>query len=354
MPVGMPKRRRIVLWIAGLVLLVGLNLLRDMTRATNRYDWEPVKVETLHQSVSNPGVMEAVQVSTIKSEVDEIMEKKYVTEGDKVKAGDPLLQLSRTRTNLEYEQRNNSYLNAQSDFKKAAREVGIQKKLLKNMAVSRQQVEDAEQNLERTRAALGIAEQEYQIVKKKLDGTLVRSPLNGVVLKIFNEMGQSVNVGKELITVGDISRFIVRTKVDELDIQQVHPGQAVEVEADAFPGKTMKGVVRSIASQAEREAFAKLEVIIDIDPATSLPLKHNLSVRVNILTSDIPNAIGVPIKAVLKKEGDRAWIYVRGKNGVVTKREVTLGKTAGNKVQVASGLSAGENVGTERSGDAKP
>jgi RND family efflux transporter MFP subunit len=339
--------RRRIFWIVGPLILLFTNFVRDSWRLQERYEWERVEAKTLNRGVFNPGVMEAFRVAEIKSEVDEIVVKKMVEDGQAVKVGQPLLQLSQTRTKLEYEQKRNALLSAQADVRKTARDVGVQKKLLRNLAVSRQQVDDAGQSFEKAKASLSIAAQEFDIVQKKLASTLVRSPLDGMVLKDYTKVGSAVSTGKELITVGDISKFVVRSKIDELDIQSVKIGQTVQITADAFAGQVMQGSVKSIASQAEREAFAKVEVITDITDAQSLQLKHNLSVRINIVTEQIPNALSVPIKSVIKKDGDTAWVMVRNSLKLIGKRKIKIGKTAGDRVQVLSGLTEGNEVGTE-------
>lgn len=337
-----------IFWVLGPIVLIALNLRRDASRAAAKYDWASVETGVLHRGVANPGVMEASRVVEIKSEVDEMVEKKMVQEGQAVKSGQPLVRLTRTRTQLEFEQKRNSHLSAEADFRKATRELAVQKKLLKSMAVSRSQVEDSEQAVERAKAALEISAQELDIMQKKLDSTLVRSPMNGVVLKDYPQPGMAIGTGKDIITVGDISQFVVRTKVDELDIQQVAVGQPVEITADAFPGSVMKGKVRTIATQAEREAFAKIEVLIDITDADKLSLKHNLSVRVNIITEDIPNATSIPTKSVLKKDGSNGWVLARKGFGPARKKKIVLGKVAGDRIQVISGLGGEEQVGIER------
>lgn len=344
----MSSPRRSTAWILGSILLLLLNLRRDLNFASKNYDWVPVEQKTLHRSVTNSGVMEAIQVAEIKSEVDELVENKFVQEGQAVKKGQPLVELSRIQTQLEFEQSKNSYLNAEVEYKKVSRELEIQKKLLRNLAVSRSQVDETAQSKEKAKSALDIAARQLDIVRKKLDSTAVKSPMNGVVLKDFTKIGDKLSVGKEIITVGDVSKFIVRTKVDELDIQQVHPSQKVLITADAYPGMQMEGAVQRIATQAERETFAKVEVVIDITNPGQVPLKHNLSVRVYILTEDLPNAIGVPLKSIVRKKGDRGWVIVKNAVGIVRQKAVTLGRVAGDEVEITSGISSGIKVGVEK------
>ncbi len=339
---------RLLIWIATPLLLMVVNLTRDVLKLQSRYEWETVEKRTLRRGVVTPGVMEAVRVAEIKSNVEETVERVMVKEGDRVLQTQPLMELSRSRTKLEFQQRENAHKAIITDYKKSVRELSIQRKLLKSMAVSRQQVEDAELAVEKAKAAVEISEQEYSLAKIKLDSTLVRSPINGVVLKDYTKIGMALSPGKDIMLVGDISKFIVRAKVDELDINSIRVGQRAEIQADAFQGVMMFGNVVSIASQAERETFAKVEVVIEIITADPSMLKHNLSVRVNILIEDIPDTLSVPIRSIAKKDGDTGWVIVRGHSQLVRSRRVKLGVVGGDRIQVLSGLSKGEKVGVEK------
>lgn len=343
------KRGRLIAWVVGPIALFGINFARDIARLQSRYEWEVAAPRTLRIGVPTPGVMEAGRVAEIKSQVEESVFKELVAEGAPVKKGQSILELTRQRTSLEFQQRENAHSGLEAEYKKARRELAIQKKLLRNMAVARQQVDDAAQNVEKYRAAFEVSRQEIALAREKLESTTVRSPMDGVLLKKFTKEGQGLSPGKEIALVGDISKFVVRAKVDELDIARVRVGQPVEIRADAFPNVVMKGVVSSIATQAERDTFAKVEVLIDINDHASATLKHNLSVRVNIITGDVPGALSVPVRSVIKKEGDHGVVVVRNRFHLVERRRVKLGSVGGDRIQILSGLAAGEKVGSEKS-----
>jgi len=337
--------KRVTLWVIGVLGILLLNLGRDVNFALKKYRWEPIITGTLHRSVANPGVLEAVQVVEIKSQVDETVIEKSAAAGDPVKKGQVLMKLSRTRTQLEYEQKRDSFLDSEADHKKAIKEVKIMRDLFAKHAVPRSQVDDAVRNAQKAGETLDIARRELDIAKAKLESTTVVSPLNGVVLKDNTKQDMPVNSGLLLITVGDVSHFIVRTKVDELDMQQIRPGQKVEILADAYPGRTMKGVVQSIATEAERDAFARVEVVIDVINANGLLLKHNLSVRTKILTEDIPQTMGIAVKAILRKNENHAWVLVRNRYNMIHERRIEVGPPAGDEIEVVSGLQPGDRVG---------
>jgi HlyD family secretion protein len=105
-------------------------------------------------------------------------------------------------------------------------------------------INQARARLEQTRAALALAE-------RRLEFTKLVSPLTGVVLSKNIEPGEFVAPGTAVITVADTSKVWLRAFVNETDLGKIHLGQPVEVSTDSFPGKTYRGTLAFIASEAE-------------------------------------------------------------------------------------------------------
>lgn len=341
----MKKYQKYALMAAGILILLMLNIWRDLKSISSNMQWVTITRGPLMRSVSSTGVVEAFLVEKVMTEVRETVLDVFVKEGAHVKKGELLIKLSNENTLLEYQLKKNSYNEALSSFKNAEKEVNIQKKLLKNFAVSQADVDQAVSALEKAAAALDINKRELEISKTKLDSTDVRSPIDGTVLEIQSFQGRKVFGDKEIITVGDTSKFIAKAQIDELDIRQVKMGQKVQVAVDAYPDRIIDGIVDSIGIQASREAFAKIEVIVSLNPEEIKLLKHNLSCRIYIMTDELPDAIGIPQRAILQKEGDYAWVYTKNKLKMVRKQKIKLGLPAGESVEVLSGLKSGAVVG---------
>jgi RND family efflux transporter MFP subunit len=271
--------------------------------------------------------------------------QRHVREGDLVKKGDVLLELTQNRTLMEFQQKKGALDDAEGAYDRAGREYNLQLKLFNADAASGIQLEDAQRAQSRALVARSLAIQEYQLAKRRLHSTRVRAPIDGIVLKDYTLNQSEIIAGKELVAVADTSSFTVRADVDELELQQLKLDQSVEIRVDAFPDTPMRGILKSIAAQAERDTFAKVPVRIDVVDTGGIPLKHNLSVRVNIVSEDIPDTMGIPLKAILSKDHESTWVYVRNRYNMVRKRAVRLGKVAGSEVQVTSGLEPGDRVG---------
>ena len=84
-----------------------------------------------------------------------------------------------------------------------------------------------------------------------LDYTQLKSPMDGVITSRNIEPGETVNPGREVITVSALSRVDLRIYVDETQIGKVKPNQEVEVTVDTFPGKVYNGIVSFISPEGE-------------------------------------------------------------------------------------------------------
>jgi len=117
-------------------------------------------------------------------------------------------------------------------------------------------------------------------ITAQIEKTIIRSPIDGVVLKIFRKTGETVsNLPPTLIaTVGEIDRLRVRADVDETDVARVSLGQTAWVTADAFKNKRFRGTVTKISMQLGRKNFRRenpeerldtkiLEVLLDLEDA---------------------------------------------------------------------------------------
>ena len=145
--------------------------------------------------------------------------------------------------------------------------------------------EDArEEDYARAEADVNLAAAQLQECQALLAKTVVRSPINGVVLRKHRNTGETVKQGVEfpIATLGDMSRLRVRAEVDESDIAAIARGQKAYVTADAYGDRKFPGTLTRVGSAlgkkrivsddpADRLDRKVLEAFIDLAPGTSLP-----------------------------------------------------------------------------------
>ena len=158
-----------------------------------------------------------------------------------------------------------------------------------------------------------------------LDKTISRAPFDGLVTNVPVREGETVVVGIQnsegstLMTLADMSVITAEVKVDETDIVNVQLGQVADVTVDALPGKTFKGHVTEVGDQAllrstgiatsqstsgtEEAKDFKVVVTLDQLPGEDLAeLRPGLSTTAKITTAVRPNAVTIPIQALVQRD----------------------------------------------------
>jgi HlyD family secretion protein len=158
-----------------------------------------------------------------------------------------------------------------------------------------------------------------------LDKTISRAPFNGLVTNVPVREGETVVLGIQnaegstLMTLADMSVITAEVKVDETDIVNVALNQSVDVTVDALPGRVFKGHVTEVGDQAllrttgiatsqsttgtEEAKDFKVVVTIDPTPGVSLDeLRPGLSATAKVTTAHKPNALTVPIQALIQRD----------------------------------------------------
>jgi HlyD family secretion protein len=185
---------------------------------------------------------------------------------------------------------------------------------------------------------------------------MVMSPISGVVLTRSTEQGNLVQVGNELLRLGDFSQAKVTVQVSELDLANVRLGGAVKVRLDAFPTEQFMGKVTQISPAANPTSrLVPVEMTI---PNPTGRVGSGLLSRVSFTQTAVDRVV-VPISALQedrinakptgannpapKRTKGTIFIIQRdGERAKVNARSVALGEQIDGKVQIISGLNPGE------------
>ncbi len=112
-------------------------------------------------------------------------------------------------------------------------------------------IEAAKQDIETSIAQINASKAALNQASIQFGYTQLKSPMDGIVTSRNIEPGETVNAGREVITISDLSRVDLKIFVDETEIGKIKPNQKVEVRVDTFPGKTYAGYVSFISPEGE-------------------------------------------------------------------------------------------------------
>jgi RND family efflux transporter MFP subunit len=205
--------------------------------------------------------------------------------------------------------------------------------LLAGNATTELQVNEVKYNYEN---ALNQAEQ----IKKQLQDAVVKAPISGRIVKKDIEPGEFINAGTVLGTVLDVARLKVDVQVNESDVYQLKLGQSVRVMTDVFPDKVISGKISYIAPQGTNEHNYPVEITV----ANAAGLKAGTFVNVDFSQKSNLKALQIP-RTALVESLKNPYVYVVN-NNVAQQRVLKIGRELGDKIEVLSGLSAGDVVVT--------
>lgn len=169
----------------------------------------------------------------------------------------------------------------------------------------------------------------------------LRAPVGGYVLEKNVRAGQKVMAGEPLYTVADLTTLWVEGEVFEQDLSAVRLGGSVQTDFAALPNANRTGRISYIYPTLEPETrTVRVRVVLT---NSDLTLKPGMYATLRIAGRERADVLTVPRSAVLST-GERSIVFVREANGNLTPREVALGTSSNDRIEVLRGLSAGETV----------
>ena len=207
--------------------------------------------------------------------------------------------------------------------------------------------------IENARLSLQSAQLSASTAADSVDDYNIKSPISGTVIEKNFKAGDKVDGASSgtLAVIYDLSYLKLEMAVAELDIGKVEVGQRVEITADALEGQTFEGVVDKVSiNGTTTNGFTNYPVTIIIEDYGDL--KPGMNVSAEIIGEEIPNALCIPVDAV--DRGNTVTVPGPGalnEDGTavvdITKletKEVTLGRSDDEYIEVTGGLEAGDVV----------
>jgi len=312
-------------------------------RLAHRVTVEKVLMAPLPLLVRAAGNLNPKDSNTVKAQFDGSVKQKLFREGQHVKRGELLMELGREKIQLDYQTKKDALDNAVSDLIKARREVRLQKALFAKQAVAYSSVEDAGRAVVKAEQSLRSAQETFHEMQATWDSALVTAPIDGTVVKDAVGEDKTIALGKDLVTVADVSEFTVHARVDELDIRSVHEGQTASVRLPVYAGTALPAVVTEIGTAPESNGLLSVPVVLRITSVQGLLLRPKLTADVTIHTGATPPLLSVPSTAVANADGETK-VWTLDSLNRLRARKVELGRSNGDRVEITKGLDAGDTV----------
>jgi cobalt-zinc-cadmium efflux system membrane fusion protein len=274
--------------------------------------------------------------------------KVVVVPGQKVKQGEAMLYVS----SPDYSQLRTNYLKAKEAYALAQKANSRAKDLLEHKAISEQNVEQSEAaeaqaggDLAAAQAALrvlGITDPDALVKAPPSYEVPVKAPIGGLVVEQDISAGQFIQPGTtQCFVISDVSTVWVLVNIYQKDLQYVHVGDQVIIQADAY-SESFHGRIAYVAASLDPNTRTLQARIETSNPGEKL--KKDMYVVANVNAGKISNAIALPDAAILRDSENQPFVYVEASPNQFGRRTVTLGESMNGQTQVTSGLKTGDQV----------
>lgn len=175
----------------------------------------------------------------------------------------------------------------------------------------------------------------------------IKAPQAGMVIYEKTWRGDKIKTGSMIspwrpivAKLPDLTKMLIKTYVNEIDISKVQVGQEVEIGVDAFPEKRIKGVITQVANIGEEMKNSSahvFEVTIDVEGQDE-DLRPAMTTKNKIITEILPDVLSVPLEC-LNTEDSIQFVYSNGR-----KQQVETAQSNEESIIVINGLEAGQEV----------
>ncbi|HYY25425.1 MAG TPA: efflux RND transporter periplasmic adaptor subunit [Candidatus Udaeobacter sp.] len=319
-------RKRTLLTVVPVILLAGAGYgfwRFGNGKKESPYVTVPVQRGNVRQVVASTGTLQAVVTVQVGSQVSGTIEKLLADFNTKVKGGQVVAQLNQDKFKAAVDQARANLLAAQSNLAKTKVSMADAQRTLQRNSELRKRELTAQSDLDAAQTAYDAAVAQFEVNQAQvaqaqaalnqsmvdLNNTIIRSPVDGLVISRNVDVGQTVAASLQAPTLftiaNDLSKMEVHTSVDEADVGNVHERQEVSFTVDAFPTRRFKGLVYQVRNAPTTvQNVVTYDAVVRIDNKELL-LKPGMTANVQFLVSQKEDVLTIPNMALRFKPPDQ-------------------------------------------------
>jgi HlyD family secretion protein len=316
----------------------------------------PVIANVIKSTVATGSVVPRKEIE-IKPQVSGIIDELYVEAGQKINKGDLIarIRIIPDMVNLNNAQ---SRLNrARISLEDARRQYDRQKELLDQGVIAKAAFETYEIAYKTANEEVEAAENNLQLIQEgqtkkdiQTTNTLVRSTVDGMVLDVPVEIGNSViesntfNAGTTIASVADMGDMIFEGKIDETEVGKIREGMPLILTVGAIDNATFNATLSHISPKGVEENGAiQFEIKANVELQENFFIRAGYSANAAVVLGRADSVMTVP-ESLLLFDGDSSYVEVETAPQQFEKRPVKTGISDGINVEVVSGLSMEDKI----------
>ncbi|NTU94212.1 MAG: efflux RND transporter periplasmic adaptor subunit [Chlorobiaceae bacterium] len=323
----------------GVVLAVTVGYLLTRGNTVN-VEASRVTRSELVEAVYATGYIEAENVASLSTEISGKVRSVGALEGQKVRKGQVIIEFDSVQPRLEFEEARAAVAEQQAVARDNSLKLERNRRLFKEGAISRQQLEEAERNNVQSDEMLNQRKLQQRSREDDLGKLVVTAPFDGILTLQNVKAGDYVNANAVVASVTDTSGYLVTVEVDELDVPRLRTGLPAVIALDAMPEKRFNSTVTRIVPQTDRVTKTSRVYLRFDQPVTAV--QAGMTATANIIYNTRKGALLVRKSSVFQEERkEYVWKVDSGK---LRKQPVRTGDSDLTYVEVVGGLKPGDRV----------
>jgi multidrug efflux pump subunit AcrA (membrane-fusion protein) len=341
---------------------------------------QPTSVDDYYEAV---GTVRARNSSVVAARIMGNVVALHVREGDTVRAGQTLIEIESREAGIQVQRAQAGVREATDALDEADRNIRAAESareaaraneklatttfnryqtLFARRSVSPQEFDEVRAKLEVASAESERAERFLQATKAKQKQVLARldqaksdvsnarvyvgyakltSPINGVVVSKQTDVGYLATPGTPLLTIENNSRYQLEVSVEESRLGTIHPGDRAQLEIEALGNKELSGSVEEIVPAADPNSRSYI-VKLGVPNVAGAHLRSGLYGKARFISGQ-RQALAIP-KTAINQRGQLTGVFIVDQSGLARLRLIKTGRAFGERVEILSGLNAGEEV----------
>ncbi len=294
----------------------------------------------------------------IKPQISGIIEKIFVEEGVKVKAGDLIARIKVVPNEQALNQARGRVRNAEISLNNTKIEYNRNKELFDKGVISSQDFNTLQLQYDQAQQELQNSQADYQIIRQGSAGgsssanTNIRATVTGTILEIPVEEGDQViqsnnfNDGTTIASIADLNQMIFEGKVDEGEVGKLKVGMPLKISLGAIEGKEFDAILKFIAPKGVEETGAvQFRIEGDVTVDSTFMVRAGYSANASLVLEKKDSILVIP-EALLQfdKKTDKPYVEVSTGDQTFERKDVEIGISDGVNVEVVSGVTEKDEI----------
>lgn len=329
----------------------------------NKADKQAKEVKTVEatstdyqETVYATGRLSSTEEAKLSFKTGGIIRKIYVREGQTVRKGQVLAELTldeiqaqTQQADISQQQADINIDNAKLALKLAQRDYDNALGLFQDSVATLEQLQNAEVQLENAKNQLAAAQKGKNLTKQQLNVaqfnlrfSRISAPSDGVILKKLAENNELVGPGNPVFLFGSKDKAqVIKVNVTDKDIIHIELDNPANIQFDAYPQLTFKGAVREKASMADPYT-GTYEVEVEVKPEGK-KLYSGFIGQVRIYTDAAQKLVSIPVDALLKANGQVGEVFIV-EDSLAKRTSISIYKMEDQTLLISKGLIPGDRV----------